>query len=123
MTPEDLAEVKALLRLELDYKEPWSWAKFLKGPFDGKNYAKAIVIGICMLIILTIGYSLYKLFNPMLKHSDTSSSKISHNQGTITTEDSHATSSVIHNHSPLENGILGAIFGSKDQVIKESKGD
>ena len=38
-------------------KEIWSWGKFFKGFFDGKNYAKAIVLGTCMLVILIIVFS------------------------------------------------------------------
>lgn len=40
-------------------KENWSWSKFFKGFFDGRNYAKAIVLGTCLAIIIAIGYCVY----------------------------------------------------------------
>ena len=38
-------------------KETWSWLKFVKGFFDGKNYAKAVVLGFCMTVILIVVFS------------------------------------------------------------------
>jgi ABC-type lipoprotein release transport system permease subunit len=40
-------------------KENWSWGKFFSGFFDGKNYAKAIVMMFCMVVIISIGFALY----------------------------------------------------------------
>lgn len=42
-----------------DAPENWSWGKFFKGFFDGRNYAKAIVLGFCMMVIALIGFSTY----------------------------------------------------------------
>ena len=42
---------------ETEAKEHWSWSKFLLGFFDGKNYAKAMVFGFCLFIMLMIGYA------------------------------------------------------------------
>lgn len=39
--------------------ENWSWGKFFKGFFDGRNYAKAIVLGVCMIVVLVIVTSVY----------------------------------------------------------------
>lgn len=36
-----------------EIKEQWSWKKFLLGIFDGKNYAKAVVFGVCLAIIVS----------------------------------------------------------------------
>lgn len=40
--------------------ENWSWAKFFSGFFDGRNYAKALVLGICMIVILVIVTSVWQ---------------------------------------------------------------
>lgn len=36
--------------------EVWSWKKFFLGLFDGRNYAKAIILGLCLTIMLSIAY-------------------------------------------------------------------
>jgi len=42
----------------------WSWPKFFKGFFDGKNYAKSIVFLFCMLVIVSIiGAVAYTVMN------------------------------------------------------------
>lgn len=41
--------------------EPWSWGKFFTGFIDGRNYAKAIVLGVCMVIMLSIGFCVYSV--------------------------------------------------------------
>lgn len=35
----------------------WSFKKFFMGFFSAKNYAKALVLGTCMLVILIVVYS------------------------------------------------------------------
>ena len=108
--------------------EEWSWKRWITGFISGKRYGKdfAILIRLALLIslifLVSLGFGKVKalLFpkeSSPTKHTD--KSKIDGNSGSISQVDSHSTSSVVHNHSPLENGILGAIFGSKDQVIKE----
>jgi hypothetical protein len=39
--------------------EVWSWAKFFSGFIDGRNYAKAIVLGVCMLVVVTVLFSVF----------------------------------------------------------------
>lgn len=85
MTPEDLAEVKSLLRTELEYKEPWSWSKFLKGFFDGKNYAKAIVLGVCFIIVLIIIFSVHGFISSKLHKAPPPSQTVGENKGIIAT--------------------------------------
>lgn len=34
--------------------DPWSWSKFLKGPFEPKNYGKVAVYVTCIIVILLI---------------------------------------------------------------------
>ena len=48
-------------------KEQWSWMKFFKGFFDGKNYAKALVLGFCMLVILIIIFSITSTISSRFK--------------------------------------------------------
>ena len=60
--------------------EAWSWLKFFKGFFIGKNYAKAIVIGTCQAVILVIITCMFL----------TAKNIIARNQGTIVQTDSHA---------------------------------
>lgn len=38
----------------LDTKESWSWKKLLSGVFNGLNYGKALVFGLCLAIMLSI---------------------------------------------------------------------
>jgi len=37
--------------------EVWSWGKFFTGFISGKNYAKALVMMFCMVVILVIALS------------------------------------------------------------------
>lgn len=68
-----------------DTKEQWSWLKFFKGFFDGKNYAKAIVLGVCLTVIIVIGYSTYTVIkSKFVKVQPTQA--VGTNSGTITTE-------------------------------------
>jgi len=60
--------------------ETWSWIKFFKGFFVGKNYAKAVVIGTCQAVILVIVACVFL----------TAKNIIARNSGTIVQTDSHA---------------------------------
>lgn len=63
-------------------KETWSWLKFFKGFFDGKNYAKAIVLGVCMIVILVVVTSVYQVIRSRFSKP---SQAIESNQGIIAT--------------------------------------
>lgn len=66
-------------------KEGWSWLKFFKGFFDGKNYAKAIVLGVCMIVILVIITSVYSTIkNKFFPNKPTQ--QVGTNQGIIATK-------------------------------------
>ncbi len=109
--------------------EEWSWWLWLKGHFSIKRYGKdigtLIRFAIIAVVAITLIYGVVSLKRMLLpkQHETTQKnvdkSKIESNNGTINQSDNHATETVIHNHSPLENGLLGLIFGSKDQTIKE----
>lgn len=65
--------------------EHWSWGKFFKGFFDGRNYAKSIVLMFCSGIILVICFSTYTVIkSKFVKHQPTQT--VGENSGTITTE-------------------------------------
>lgn len=110
-------------------KEQWSWIKWIKGHISITRYGKDIGTIIRIAIIIVLGFALFlgvaaiknKLFPKKSasesKHVDKST--IASNEGTITQEDSHETVNVVHNHSPLEGGLLGLVFGSKDQTVRE----
>lgn len=71
--------------LLVESKENWSWSKFFKGFFDGKNYAKALVLGVCMIVIIVIVTSVYQVFvSRLLKKPPTQS--VGTNQGIIATK-------------------------------------
>ena len=40
-------------------KEQWGWGKFFKGFFDGRNYAKSIVLMVCGGIVIVVCFSTY----------------------------------------------------------------
>ncbi len=66
-------------------KENWDWAKFFKGFFDGKNYAKALVLGVCMIVIVVIVTSVYQTISSrLLKKPPTQ--QVGSNQGIIATQ-------------------------------------
>lgn len=63
--PEKYAEYRDYLKHKYlaekyDKEEPFTWSKFVRGFITGKNYAKAIVLGIIMLVLVFLGYSAYK---------------------------------------------------------------
>ena len=66
----------------VEEKESWSWLKFFKGFFDGKNYGKAIVFLFCSGIILFVGLSSYTFVKSKFEKP---TSAIETNNGTVTT--------------------------------------
>lgn len=69
----------------IESKEHWDWLKFLKGFFDGKNYAKALVFGVCLTVMVVIGYSTYTVIKSrFVKVQPTQA--VGTNSGTINTE-------------------------------------
>ena len=65
--------------------ENWSWGKFFKGFFDGRNYAKAIVLGVCMIVVLVIVTSVYSSIKHRLFQTKPEQ-PIGTNQGIIATK-------------------------------------
>jgi hypothetical protein len=66
----------------MDEKDAWSWKKFFKGFFDGKNYAKSIVLGFCMLVVLLIVTSVFTTIRAKFQKP---TQAIGTNNGTIET--------------------------------------
>jgi len=67
-------------------KENWSWRKFVLGIFDGRNYAKAIILGICGAIVLTICFCVYSVVkSKFIKPKPVQTQSIGTNQGQVTT--------------------------------------
>lgn len=67
-------------------KEQWSWLKFVKGFFDGKNYAKAIVLGICGLVVLVVVFSTFKFIRSVfVKDKPMPTQTVGTNTGSIST--------------------------------------
>lgn len=93
MTPEDTQIVKDIIKSDIAKPtEPWSWYKFFTGFFNGRNYAKAIVIGVCMAIVLTICFSVYSVIKSRFakqKPGIVQTEQVGTNTGTINKADSH----------------------------------
>ena len=67
-------------------KETWSWKKFFLEIFDGRNYAKAIILGICGAIVLTICFCVYSVVKAkFIKPKPVPTQSVGTNQGQITT--------------------------------------
>jgi len=67
-----------------DAPDNWSWKKLLLGVFDGRNYAKALVFGVCLAIIITLSYCVITVVKSrIIKPIPTQS--VETNQGEITT--------------------------------------
>lgn len=66
-------------------KELWDWKKFFAGFFDGRNYAKAIVLGVCMIVILVIVTSVAQTIRSRFS-KPTTSQAVGTNQGIIATQ-------------------------------------
>lgn len=67
-------------------KENWDWIKFFKGFFDGKNYAKAIVLGVCLFIILIIGVSVHGFISSKFNKPKPPTQSVGTNEGIIATK-------------------------------------
>lgn len=66
-------------------KDAWSWRKFFGGFFNGKNYAKSIVLMFCSGIILVICFSTYTVIKQKFTKKEPTQT-VGTNNGTITTE-------------------------------------
>lgn len=101
-------------------REGWSWSKFFKGFFDGRNYAKAIIMMFCMLVILIIVYSVTSTISSRFKKAPvTQTESIGSVAGDVHKADSHDTTTVVHNHFPLSDILSNVLsFGSKHNVDK-----
>lgn len=103
---------------ELKVSENWSWGKFFKGFFDGKNYAKAVVQMFCMCIILFIAFSVVSVIkNRFMKQAPAQTQTVGTNEGFISTTNDTSQTTVNHYHLPLSD--LFNWFGSTKN--KESK--
>ena len=72
--------------------DPNSILKFLKGPFVLKNYAKALVLGLCLTIMVSIGFCVYSVVKAkFIKPKPIPTQQVGTNQGTITTNNSEET--------------------------------
>lgn len=70
--------------------ESWSWSKFVLGFFDGRNYAKAIVLGVCLAVVLTICFSIFTVVkNKFAKPLPIPTQQVGENAGTIITSNSN----------------------------------
>ena len=98
--------------------EAWSWGKLGRGPFVGKNYAKAAVIGFCQLVILLIvGCIVFSFLQLRGCQRQAVSTKIGSNTGTLNQVDSHDETSIVHYHLPLSD--LFNWFGSRSKIEKK----
>jgi len=68
--------------------EAWSWSKFFTGFISGKNYAKAVVMMFCMVVILIIVFSVASTIKSRFGKSTGSQSTetIGTNQGIVATQ-------------------------------------
>ena len=67
-------------------KETWSWGKFFSGFFDGRNYAKAVVLGFCMIVILIIVFSVASVIKSRFSKPAQPTQAIGANQGIVATK-------------------------------------
>jgi len=101
--------------------ESWSWGKFAKGAFVGKNYGKAVILGFCQLIILcVIGALVFTVLNIRGCQGQKSDTKIGTNTGVVNQTDSHESTQVTNHYYPLSD-VLSWVFGSKQKVVKDSE--
>lgn len=100
--------------------EAWSWSKFAKGIFIGKNYSKALVLGFCQLVILCIlGALVFTAMNLRGCQGQKDYTKIGTNTGTVNQLDNHATTQITNHYYPLSD-VFSWVFGAKQKVIKDS---
>lgn len=71
--------------------ERWDWVKFFKGFFDGKNYAKALVFGVCLFILLLIAVSVHGFISSKLHKPTVPAQAVGTNQGIIATKNEDKT--------------------------------
>ena len=87
MTPEDIQQVKNLIASDIAKPtEGWSWYKFFSGFFNGRNYAKAVVLGVCLLIVLTIVFSVASVIKSRFNKPVQPTQAVGTNQGVIATK-------------------------------------
>lgn len=72
-------------------KEHLDGFKFLKGFFDPKNYAKAIVLGFCLFIVVLIVVSVHGYISAKLHKVPTPTQSVGTNQGIIATKNEDKT--------------------------------
>ena len=65
--------------------EGWSWYKFFAGFISGKNYAKAFVLGFCLLIILIIVGSVGSVIKSKFHKTAQPTQAVGTNQGIVAT--------------------------------------
>lgn len=70
--------------METVEKEAWSWSKFFKGFFDGRNFAKSIVLMFCGGIVILVTFSTYTVIKSKFVKAQPTQS-VGTNSGTITT--------------------------------------
>lgn len=99
-----------------EQKEHWSWGKFFAGFVDGRNYAKAIVLVFCMVVILVIVFSVGSVIKSRFSRPPAPTQTVGTNGGTINTTNDQSTVTVNHWHLPLSD--LFNWFGS-NKVQKE----
>lgn len=87
--------------------EKFTFSKFFSGFVDHRNYAKAIVLGIIMLVILVIGYSTYKEVKNLFVHTPPVVSTITNTGGGTVTAKTESKSE--HGTS---NGLNLGIFNN-----------
>ena len=63
-------------------RDDWSWKKFFSGFFNGKNYAKAVVLMFCSAIIIILCFSTYSFIKSKFQKP---TQQVGENYGTITT--------------------------------------
>jgi hypothetical protein len=66
--------------------EAWSWKKFFTGFISGKNYAKAIVLGFCLTVIITIAFCVVSVVKSKLHKTAQPTQQVGDNQGIIATQ-------------------------------------
>ena len=66
--------------------DAWSWRKFFGGFFSGKNYAKAIVLGFCLFVILLIAVSVHGFIRSKFGKAPIPTQAVGSNQGIIATK-------------------------------------
>ena len=66
--------------------EVWSWGKFFTGFVSGKNYAKAVVLGFCMIVIVSIVFCVGSVIKSKFHKTAQPTQAVGTNQGIIATK-------------------------------------